>query len=601
MILLGGGLLLLSILAGLISSRVGAPLLLVFLGLGMLAGEDGPGGIAFDDFQGAYTLASVALAVILFDGGLRTPLRTVRSAWGPASALATVGVVITAGLTGVAAHFAFGADWPTALLMGTVVASTDAAAVFLLLHQHDLDIRRRVAATLELESGANDPMAIFLTLTLVEFLAQGLEGGGLDLSLVLLQRFALSFGLGVLFGIGGGMLLGRLVNRMNLAPGLYPVFVVAAALTIFGAVQALGGSGFLAVYLAGIAAGNQRLRANTLIRRFHDGIAWVCQILLLVILGLLVTPHTLEPFLLPGVAVALALVFVARPLAVFLCLLPTDFRLEERIFIAFVGLRGAVPIYLAMIPVLAGLEASAQIFAATFVVVLASLVLQGWSVPWVARRLDVQIPPAPEQAGRLDVDLPSQMDRDVVGYAIKPESPMAGKPISDLKLPNRARILAVLRNNYVVPERILRDIKVDDYVLLIAPPEHTMTLDRKFLPSRRKARNEALALVDFTFPGAAPMAAVAAAYELPIEAQDQGRSLAEVIQSRLNDDPSRGDRVSLGTAQLIIMDMDGAAIASVGIRLDPPPPPALLERVRQAAHALRDRLRRWRKARRDDS
>jgi cell volume regulation protein A len=596
MILLGGGLLLLSILAGLISSRVGAPLLLVFLGLGMLAGEDGPGGIVFNDFQGAYTLASVALAVILFDGGLRTPLRTVRSAWGPASALATVGVVITAILTGVAAHFAFGVDWPTALLMGTVVASTDAAAVFLLLHQHNLDIRRRVAATLELESGANDPMAIFLTLTLVEFLAQGLEGDGLHLSLMLVQRFALSFGIGALFGIGGGMLLGRLVNRMNLAPGLYPVFVVAAALAIFGAVQSLGGSGFLAVYLAGIAAGNQRLRANTLIRRFHDGIAWVSQILLLVILGLLVTPHALEPYLLPGVAVALALVFVARPLAVFLCLIPTDFRLEERFFIAFVGLRGAVPIYLAMIPVLAELEASQQIFAATFVVVLASLVLQGWSVPWVARHLDVQIPPAPEQAGRLDVDLPSQMDRDVVGYAIKPDSPMAGKPISDLKLPNRARILAVLRNNYVVPERILRDIKIDDYVLLIAPPEHTMTLDRKFLPSRRKARNEALALVDFTFPGAAPMAAVAAAYELPMEEQDQGRTLAEVVQSRLKEDPSRGDRVTVGTAQLIIMDMDGEVIASVGIRLDPPPP-ALVERIRQASHSLRDRLRAWRKKR----
>ncbi len=598
MILLGGGLLLISILAGLISSRVGAPLLLVFLGLGMLAGEDGPGGIAFDDFQGAYTLASVALAVILFDGGLRTPLRTVRTAWAPASALATIGVVITAALTGLAARYAFDTDWPTAMLMGTVVASTDAAAVFLLLHQHDLDIRRRVAATLELESGANDPMAIFLTLTLVELMTQGLSGDGVGLSLMLLQRFALSFGLGVLFGIGGGMLLGRLVNRMDLAPGLYPVFVVAAALTIFGAAQSIGGSGFLAVYLAGIAAGNQRLRANTLIRRFHDGIAWVCQILLLVILGLLVTPHALEPFLLPGIGVALALVFIARPVAVFLCLLPTSFRLEERLFIAFVGLRGAVPIYLAMIPVLAGLEASQQIFAATFVVVLASLMLQGWSIPWVARKLDVQIPPVPEQAGRLDVDLPSQMDRDVVGYAVKADSPVAGKAISDLKLPQRARILAVLRNNYVVPERILRDIKEDDYVLLIAPPEHTMTLDRRFLPARRSARKEALALVDFTFPGTAPIASVAAAYELPIEEQDQGRTLAEVVLSRLGDEPSRGDRVSFGSAQLVITDMDGNNIASVGIRLDPPAPTAALERLRESLQSLR----RWRnKAKSDDT
>lgn len=603
MILLGGALLLLSILAGLVSSRIGAPVLLVFLGLGMLAGEDGPGGIAFDDFQGTYTLTSVALAVILFDGGLRTPLQTVRIAWAPALALATIGVLVTASLTGLAAFFAFGTDWATALLMGTVVASTDAAAVFLLLHQHNLDIRRRVAATLEVESGANDPMAIFLTLTLVQFLAEGFQGDafqgdGATLSLALFQRFALSFGLGAAFGIGGGMLLGRMVNRMDLAPGLYPVFVVAAALTIFGAVQSIGGSGFLAVYLAGIAAGNQRLRANTLIRRFHDGLAWVSQIVLLVILGLLVTPHNLASSLLPGIGVALALVFIARPIAVFLCLAPTSFRLEERVFIAFVGLRGGVPIYLAMIPVLAGLAASQEIFAATFVVVLASLILQGWSIPWVARHLDVKIPPPPEQAGRLDVDLPSQMDRDVVGYLIKPGSPVAGKPVKELKLPDRARILTVLRNNYVVPERILRDLKLGDYVLLIAPPEHTMTLDRKFLPKRRKARDEALDLVDFTFPARAPMKAVAAAYELPLAAEDRSRSLGEAVLSRLKDSPSRGDRVSVGTAHLVITDMDGDTIASVGIRLSPPPTPALLEQVRQRTLALRqsvhDKALSWR-------
>jgi len=587
-ILLSGGLLLVSILAGLVSSRVGAPLLLVFLGLGMLAGEDGLGGIVFNDFQGTYTLASIALAIILFDGGLRTPLRTVRAAWAPSLALATIGVLITAGLTGLAARYAFHADWPTALLMGTVVASTDAAAVFLLLHQHSLDIRRRVAATLEVESGANDPMAIFLTLTLVELIAHGGSKGlnlDADLSVLAMElgyRFLLAFGVGASFGILGGMLLGRLVNRLELAPGLYPVFVVAGALTLFGATQVLHGSGFLAVYLAGIAAGNQRLRANTLIRRFHDGIAWISQIVLLIILGLLVTPHTLGPYLLPGAAVAIALVLVARPAAVFLCLTFTSFRLEERLFIAFVGLRGAVPIYLAMIPVLERLEASQQIFAATFVVVLVSLIIQGWSVPWVARWLDVQIPPAPEPTNRLDVNLPSQMDREVVGYTIKDGSGALGKTLAEMKLPPGTRLLAVLRENYVVPDRALADFKADDYVLLISPPEHTMTLDRKFLPKRRSEREKEMTMVDFSFPAAAPYAAVAAAYELPMAPEDQGRSLADVILARLKVAPVRGERVRIGEAELVVMEMDGVNPSAIGLRLEPPPPPQAVTRLRSS-------------------
>lgn len=587
-ILLSGGLLLVSILAGLVSSRVGAPLLLVFLGLGMLAGEDGLGGIVFNDFQGTYTLASIALAIILFDGGLRTPLRTVRAAWAPSLALATIGVLITAGLTGLAARYAFHVDWPTALLMGTVVASTDAAAVFLLLHQHSLDIRRRVAATLEVESGANDPMAIFLTLTLVELIAHGGSKGlnlDADLSVLAMElgyRFLLAFGVGASFGVLGGMLLGRLVNRLELAPGLYPVFVVAGALTLFGATQVLHGSGFLAVYLAGIAAGNQRLRANTLIRRFHDGIAWISQIVLLIILGLLVTPHTLGPYLLPGAAVAIALVLVARPAAVFLCLTFTSFRLEERLFIAFVGLRGAVPIYLAMIPVLERLEASQQIFAATFVVVLVSLIIQGWSVPWVARWLDVQIPPAPEPTNRLDVNLPSQMDREVVGYTIKDGSGALGKTLAEMKLPPGTRLLAVLRENYVVPDRALADFKADDYVLLISPPEHTMTLDRKFLPKRRSEREKEMTMVDFSFPAAAPYAAVAAAYELPMTPEDQGRSLADVMLARLKVAPVRGERVRIGEAELVVMEMDGVNPSAIGLRLEPPPPPQAVTRLRSS-------------------
>lgn len=593
-ILVGGLLLLLAILAGLLSSRVGAPLLLVFLGLGMLAGEDGPGGIAFSDFQGAYTIASIALAVILFDGGLRTSLRTVKRAWASAGLLATVGVLITAAATGAAVHVAFGADWPIALLMGTVVASTDAAAVFLLLHQHGMGIRERVSATLELESGANDPMAIFLTTTLVSVVSTGiaLEDAGSELATAL----GLAFGVGAAVGIGGGALLAWGVNRLLLAPGLYPVLVVAAALTLFGASQELGGSGFLTVYLAGIVAGNRRLRADKIIRRFHDGIAWVSQIVLLVMLGLLVTPGALVGDLLPGILVALALVFVARPLAVALCLLPSRMNRREKAFVAWVGLRGGVPIYMAIIPVLAGIPDGGRIFNVTFIVVLVSLALQGWSIPWVARRLGVEIPPPPEPLARLDVDLPANLDRDVLGYAITAASPVANRPVDDLALPPRARILAVLRKGRVVGQRLLRELRPGDFVLLLAPPEHTLTLDRRFIAKGRGGRRR-VAMADFTFPAETAFGPVALAYEIPLTASQRDATLGDILRDRLEDPPSIGDAVAIGAVELVVMEIENDGIISVGLRLEPLRPDALPDLLPDWVKKL---IRRWRKRREDN-
>ncbi|MEX1148065.1 MAG: potassium/proton antiporter, partial [Sphingomonadales bacterium] len=361
-----GALFLLSILAGVVSSRIGAPLLLVFLGLGMLLGEEGPVGVSFGDFEATFVVASISLAIILFDGGLRTPLSSVRTGWAPALSLATVGVVITAVVVSMFAVLVFDGGWMQALLIGAIIGSTDAAAVFLLLHQRGMTLRRRLGATLEIESGANDPMAIFLTIITVELVV---AGDGL-LSLAVVEVFVRQMVLGALFGILGGKLLGWAVNRLELASGLYPVFVVSGALFTFGLTQELGGSGFLAVYLAGIVAGNERLRASKLIRRFHDGIAWLSQIIMFVMLGLLVTPSNLLDGFFPSILVALVLIFIARPLAVFICLLPFRFKRAERVFIAWVGLRGAVPIYLAMIPVLGGLSNSMHYFNVAFLVVL---------------------------------------------------------------------------------------------------------------------------------------------------------------------------------------------------------------------------------------
>ncbi|MGE0747894.1 MAG: potassium/proton antiporter, partial [Rhodospirillales bacterium] len=585
-ILAAGALLLVSILAGVASSRIGAPLLLVFLVLGMLLGEDGPGGILFDDFPGAYLIGSLSLAIILFDGGFRTPIGAIRMAWKPASLLATVGVLVTALITGGIAAAVMGGSLLAALLVGAIVASTDAAAVFLLLHQHGMELRRRVSTTLEVESGANDPMAVFLTVTLIGLIT----GVGMDGSpaFAIARSLVLQLGLGTLAGLAGGFAISWAVNRLEVAPGLYPVFVVAAALVVFGGTQTLGGSGFLAVYLAGIVSGNRRMRATRLVRRFHDGIAWISQIVMFLILGLLVTPRAMVADLIPATVVALALIFVARPVAVWLCLAPFRFPREERLFIAWVGLRGAVPIFLAVFPVVGGVPNGYTYFNVAFLVVLASLVLQGWTIPWVARWLGVEVPRRPEPVGKLDIDLPSQLDRDVVGYLVDPTSAASGKPVDRLHLPRRTRVLAVLRDNAVVRHETLESLQAGDYVLVIAPPEQSFVIDRQFAP--RRARRDVV-LGDFVFPADLPAARLVGEYGLPI-APAAGETLGDFLAARLGPGASVGDALRIGDSELVVHDTDGDAISQIALRLESRPPPTFRSlAVRALARARRLRRR----------
>ncbi|MFC4353086.1 potassium/proton antiporter [Fodinicurvata halophila] len=576
LIFMGGALLLVSILAGVLSSRIGAPLLLVFLGLGMFFGEDGPFGISFDNFDLAYLVGSLALAIILFDGGLRTPLKSIRVAWAPASLLATLGVLITAGLTGLFAWAVLDFGLVPSLLVGSIVGSTDAAAVFLLLHQRGMDLKRRVGTTLEVESGVNDPMAIFLTITLAELVSSGTT----DITWDIARSFLLQLGVGAAFGLLGGYALTWVVNKLELAPGLYPVFVIAGALVVFGGAQQLEGSGFLAVYLAGIVAGNKRLRANQLIRRFHDGIAWVCQIGMFLMLGFLVTPSNLLPDLLPAGLIALGLMFIARPVAVLLCLAPFNFSREERLFIAWVGLRGAVPIFLAIIPLLQGVVGGMQFFNVAFLVVLSSLILQGWTVPWLARKLNIELPPTPEDKGKLDFELPTGFDREMVGYRIAESSPMVNKSIDALRVPDRVRILALLRGNVVVPRQLIKMLKPNDYLLAVAPPEQVLLLDRQLLPRRRsRSRREEVTLGDFSFPGTTPVGALSDIYDLPVTTQEREMPLADFLRKRLGKTVSVGDRLALGPIELVVRDLNEEGITEVGIWLEPAPPQLLPERL----------------------
>ncbi len=567
LMLLAGGLLAGSILVGVLSQRVGAPLMLAFLGLGMLMGEEGPGGVIFDDFRGGFLAASMALAVILFDGGLRTPIDTLRAGYKPAVLLATIGVLITAGITGAAAALVLDSGWLHGLLIGAIVASTDAAAVFLLLHQRGTELRRRVGASLELESGLNDPMAVFLTVTLVAFVQEGGVSSGADFDfwsagLLFLQQM----GVGLLIGVGGGFLLAQVVNRLELAAGLYPVFVTASALILFAVAQKLDGSGFLAAYVAGIVTGNHRLRADRLIRRFHDGLSWISQIMLLVMLGLLVTPSRLLPDLIPGIAVALVLIFIARPVAVFLCLAPFRFDWDERAFIAWVGLRGAVPIVLAMIAALSGVPDGSQLFHIAFIVVIASLLLQGWTIPRLSRALDMDIAPAPEADGRMDVDLASNFDRDVVAYTIRPGAKVIGKVISAIGWPKRTRLLTIIRDGVVLPKEKWEALEPGDYVLLITPPEFAHEVDRLMLTQE----NRRIRPVDFEFAGETPFRGIAGAYSLPWE-PDEARSVGEVLADELAGRPQAGDVARFGTAALVVMEADrDGNILRVGLRLDAP-------------------------------
>ena len=383
LILLGGVLGVLSILAGLISRRVGAPMLLVFLALGMLAGEDGVLGIPYDDFQSAYLISSVALAVILFEGGLKTPLAMFRLALWPAVLLATIGVAITALMVGFFISLVDHVPLLAALLAGSAAAPTDAAAVAVLMRRAGAALPKRLSALLEVESGLNDPMSVSLTFLVMHLIAEPVSFGFADAVLLFVQEMAG----GAVFGLVGGWALGQLLKRLRLEASLTPVLVLAGGLTVFGLAQLLGTSGFLAIYLAAVITGATQHRVNQDVEHFFEGMAWLAQIVLFLMLGILVNPHDLPPYIAAAVLGAAILIFVARPVAVFGCLFPFGFNLRELTFASWVGLRGAVPIYLSIIPGLADPNRDQRLFASIFIVVIASLIVQGWTVGTAARLL----------------------------------------------------------------------------------------------------------------------------------------------------------------------------------------------------------------------
>lgn len=571
LILLVAGLVTLSIFAGLVSSRIGAPLLLVFLGLGMLAGEDGPGGILFDDFQAAYIMGSIALAVILFDGGMRTTRQSLRVAWAPALVLATAGVLVTAVIAGFAAAWLLDLNWLQGLLIGATVASTDAAAVFFLLHLHGLRLKERVGATLEVESGVNDPMAIFLTIICVELL----QSGAADLSWHSAGDFALMFVIqiagGTLFGVFGGFLLLRLINRLDIASGLYPILALSFAMLVFGLAQAVESSGFMAIFLVGLILGNRRHRATQLISRFHDGLAWLSQIMMFLMLGLLVTPSALLPALAPSLLVALLLILVARPVAVGLCLLPFRFSAREILFISWVGLRGAVPIFLGTIPVLAGVPGGMVFFAVAFVVVITSLAIQGWTVAPAARWLGLELPPRPDPPLRAEIDLPGESGRGMAAYTVQPFSMATRRPLARLPMPAGASIVSIMRDGALRDASNVTQLAPGDYVLILAAGDDMPTLDRLFAArSRASGRSRAEEMLgEFVLAGDANLGAVADLYGFSVPRGMRAASVGDFLARCLLRRPQPGHRLHIGEVEFIVRAVESGIITRVGLDLDP--------------------------------
>jgi cell volume regulation protein A len=560
-ILLGSLLVLAGILSSLIALRFGAPLLLVFLLVGMLAGEGGPGGVKFDDVRTAYTVGSVALALILFDGGLRTKLSTFRNVLGPSVLLATAGVLVTTLLTAPVAKFVLGIGWIPAFLVGAVVASTDAAAVFLLINAGGLRLRSRVRATLEVESGTNDPFAVFLVLLLVEILLAG-DSSWSHIAVVLTRDIVL----GCVIGIGGGRIITWVLNRVVLAQGLHAPFVAVSAVVVFAFGNAVHTSGFLAVYLAGLIVGNRQTRAHNSVIVFLDAVTWLAQIVMFVLLGLLVWPERLADSLIGAVAVALVLMFIARPAAVFLCLVPFNYPWREKVFISWVGLRGAVGIFLASIPMLVGLPAAYMYFDVAFVVVLLSLLVQGWTVAFAARKLDISFTRTDVVPRRIELDLPGQLAREIVGYPVPANSPFLRRGL----IPNWARPTLVIRKEEILTPTEAEPVQEGDYVYLLAPPEKAQALDRFFVNMPPPAAPDPALLGDFFVPGTATLGALAEIYGLQVAADHTEVSLAEYFSEHLGRRAKEGDIVQLGPIALLAHKVEKNHVTTVGLRLAEP-------------------------------
>jgi cell volume regulation protein A len=460
--------------------------------------------------------------------------------------------------------------------------------VFLLLHAKGLRLRPRVSATLEVESGINDPFAIFMAIILVEILFSGHKGWS-EIATFMLQKAIL----GGMAGWVGGRAMVYVLNRLDLPQGLHAPFVATGALVVFGLVESLHGSGFLAVYIAGLVVGNRDTRAHNTVVAFLDATTWLAQIAMFVLLGLLAWPERLPQRVLPALAVAVTLMLVARPAAVFLSLAPFRFSLREKLFISWVGLRGAVSVFLASIPLLVGLPGAHFYFDVAFVVVLVSLLVQGWTIAPAARLLHIALPRADVSAHRTELDLPGQLAQELVGYPVIAGSPFLRRGIT----PSWAKLTLVVRNERVHTPEEAAPVREGDHVYFLAPPERAPALDRFFVDMPPAARPEASLVEDFYVPGEATLGALAEIYGLTVPPEKAPMTLADYFAEQILGGPREGDALRLAPVALVAHAVTDGHVTMVGLQLAEPerPPRTRWERfaipARRALRRLRSRLR----------